>query len=132
MSQTASNHPVLIRSLTMIAALGGLLFGYDTAVISGAVSAIDFNFIAPRGLPETEANFLSGSVISFALLGCIVGGLVAGPISSRFGRRGGLFVAALLFLVSSLGSAYPEIGLGEIGKMGPDALTQCIRVARMK
>ena len=110
----------------MIAALGGLLFGYDTAVISGAVSAIDFNFIAPRGLPETEANFLSGSVISFALLGCIVGGLVAGPISSRFGRRGGLFVAALLFLVSSLGSAYPEIGLGEIGKMGPDALTPFI------
>jgi SP family xylose:H+ symportor-like MFS transporter len=110
----------------MIAALGGLLFGYDTAVISGAVSAIDFNFITPRGLPETEANFLSGSVVSFALLGCIVGGLIAGPISSALGRRGGLFVAAILFFLSSLGSAYPEFGLGEIGKMGPDALTPFI------
>jgi SP family xylose:H+ symportor-like MFS transporter len=110
----------------MIAALGGLLFGYDTAVISGAVSAIDFNFITPRGLPETEANFLSGSVVSFALLGCIVGGLIAGPISAALGRRGGLFVAAILFFLSSLGSAYPEFGLGEIGKMGPDALTPFI------
>ena len=126
MTQSAGNHPVLIRSLTMIAALGGLLFGYDTAVISGAVSAIDFNFITPRGLPETEANFLSGAVISFALLGCIVGGLVAGPISSALGRRGGLFVAAILFFFSSLGSAYPEFGLGEIGNMGPDALTPFI------
>ena len=89
MSQSAGNHPVLIRSLTMIAALGGLLFGYDTAVISGAVSAIDFNFIAPRGLPETEANFLSGAVVSVAQLGCIVGGLVAVPIWSGLGRRGG-------------------------------------------
>ena len=126
MSQTAGNHPVLIRTLTMIAALGGLLFGYDTAVISGVVNAIDHNFIAPRGLAETAANTLSGAVISCALIGCFVGGLIAGPISSALGRRGGLFVAAFLFLFSSLGSAYPEFMLGEIGKMGPDALTPFI------
>jgi SP family xylose:H+ symportor-like MFS transporter len=110
----------------MIAALGGLLFGYDTAVISGVVGAIDHNFITPRGLSETAANTLSGAVISCALIGCFVGGLLAGPISSKLGRRGGLFVAAFLFFFSSLGSAYPEFMLGEVGKLGPDALAPFI------
>jgi MFS transporter, SP family, xylose:H+ symportor len=116
----------LVHGLTLIAALGGLLFGYDTAVISGAVSAIDANFITPLGLSETAAGSLSGWTISCALLGCVIGAAIAGPMSQRIGRRGGLLVAAVLFLVSSLGSAYPEFGLGPIGGMGPDALTPFI------
>jgi SP family xylose:H+ symportor-like MFS transporter len=112
----------LVNGLTLIAALGGLLFGYDTAVISGAVSAIDANFITPRGLSETAANTLSGLTISCALWGCVIGAAIAGPLSTRIGRRGGLLVAAVLFLVSSLGSAFPEYGFGPIGGMGPQAL----------
>ncbi len=112
----------LVHGLTLIAALGGLLFGYDTAVISGAVGAIDANFIAPRGLSENTANSLSGWAVSCALLGCAIGALVAGPLSQRFGRRGGLLVSAVLFLISAIGSAYPEMGFGATGSMGAAAL----------
>jgi MFS transporter, SP family, xylose:H+ symportor len=109
--------------LTLIATLGGLLFGYDTAVISGAIGAIDANFIDPLNLPETQRLSLSGFTIASALFGCIIGGAVAGWVADRFGRRIGLIVAAVFFLVGTLGSAVPEFGLGPIGGMGPDALT---------
>lgn len=122
----AGSHPALVNGLTLVAALGGLLFGYDTAVISGAVGAIDANFIDPLGLSETAAGSLSGWTISCALLGCVIGAGLAGPISQRIGRRGGLLVAAVLFLLSAMGSAYPEFGLGPVGSMGPDALTPFI------
>src|ERR1700750_309544 len=116
----------LVIGLTLIASLGGLLFGYDTAVISGAVSAIDHNFITPRGLPEAARDSLSGWAVSSALLGCVIGAFIGGPISNALGRKGGLIVAALMFLAGSLGSAVPEIGLGPIGGMGPAALTPFI------
>ena len=112
----------LVVALTFVATLGGLLFGYDTAVISGAVSAIDHYFINPQHLAQTAASSLSGWTISSALLGCVIGSAVAGWISSRFGRKGGLMIAALMFLVGSIGSAVPELGLGTIGQMGPAAL----------
>ena len=60
-------NPSLVMGLAVIASLGGLLFGYDTAVISGAVSAIDHNFILPRGLPEAARDSLSGWAVSSAL-----------------------------------------------------------------
>ena len=116
----------LVRGLAFVAALGGLLFGYDTAVISGAVGAIDHNFIAPRGLPETSADSLSGWAISCALLGCVIGAALAGPMSQKIGRRGGLLVSAILFILSSAGSAYPEFGFLWIGGDGPAALTAFI------
>jgi SP family xylose:H+ symportor-like MFS transporter len=112
----------LVVALTFVATLGGLLFGYDTAVISGAVSSIDAYFIDPLGLSETARDSLSGWTISSALFGCVIGGAVAGWISTTLGRRGGLIVAAVLFLVGSLGSAVPELGFGQIGHMGPAAL----------
>jgi SP family xylose:H+ symportor-like MFS transporter len=117
---------MLVRGLAVVAALGGLLFGYDTAVISGAVGAIDHNFIVPRGLPETQADSLSGWAISCALLGCVIGAALAGPMSQKIGRRGGLLVSAILFIVSSAGSAYPEFGFLWIGGAGPEALTAFI------
>src|SRR5215813_6707726 len=94
----------LVVGLTFVATLGGLLFGYDTAVISGAVGSIDAYFIAPLGLAETARDSL------------------AGWISTVLGRRGGLILAGLMFLLGSIGSAWPEFGLGTIGQMGPDAL----------
>jgi MFS transporter, SP family, xylose:H+ symportor len=112
----------LVVGLTFVATLGGLLFGWDTAVISGAVSSIDAYFIDPLGLSETARTSLSGWTISSALVGCIIGAAVAGWISTALGRKGGLIIAALLFFVGSLGSAVPEFGFGTIGQMGPHAL----------
>jgi len=108
--------------LTLVAALGGLLFGYDTAVISGAVGSIDADFIAPLQLPETWRNTLSGLTISSALFGCVLGSAVAGALADRFGRKIGLMVAAVLFLFSALGSAVPELGLAPLGTTGLPAL----------
>jgi MFS transporter, SP family, xylose:H+ symportor len=116
----------LVTALTFVATLGGLLFGYDTAVISGAVSSIDIYFIDPLNLSETARSSLSGWTISSALLGCVIGAVVAGYVSTAFGRKGGLIFAAILFLLSALGTAVPELGLGTIGEMGPDALVPFI------
>ncbi len=109
----------LVVMLTIAATLGGLLFGYDTAVISGATDAITFNFVTPRHLPEAAANFLSGFAIGCALLGCVIGAAIAGPISTRWGRKTGLLIAGVLFFVSSLGAGYPEF---LFGAHGPAAL----------
>jgi SP family xylose:H+ symportor-like MFS transporter len=116
----------LVTGLTFVATLGGLLFGYDTAVISGAVSSIDANFIDPLNLSETARSSLSGWTVSSALFGCIIGAVVAGWVSKAIGRKGGMLVAGALFLISAAGSAYPEFGLGPIGAMGPKALTPFI------
>ena len=116
----------LVVGLTFVATLGGLLFGWDTAVISGAVSSIDAYFIDPLGLTETARSSLSGWTISSALIGCIIGAAVAGWVSTSWGRKGGLILAALLFLLGSIGSAVPELGFGVIGQMGPNALRQFI------
>jgi len=86
--------------LAMVAALGGLLFGYDTAVISGAIGFMQENF----GLDSIE----KGWVASCALLGCIVGAAVAGVLSDRLGRKKILLMAAMLFIISALGSAVPR------------------------
>ena len=112
----------LTMGLTLVAALGGLLFGYDTAVISGAVGSIDANFIDPLQLSETWRNTLSGLTISSALFGCVLGCVVAGGIADRYGRRTGLIVAAILFLLSAIGSAVPEMGLAPLGSTGLPAL----------
>lgn len=112
----------LVIVLTFVATLGGLLFGYDTAVISGAVRSIDLYFISPLTLSETARGLLSGLANGSALIGCIIGAGVAGPVSTSLGRRGGLILAAVLFLFGSIGSAVPEFGFGPIGHMGPAAL----------
>src|SRR3954467_1629058 len=116
----------LMIGLTFVATLGGLLFGYDTAVISGAVSSIDAYFIDPQGLSETARGSLSGWTISSALIGCIIGAGIAGWVSTVMGRKGGLMLAGILFLLGSLGSAWPELGFGTIGEMGPKALNQFV------
>ena len=112
----------LVAGLTVAATLGGLLFGYDTAVISGVTDAITHNFVLPRHLSEANANFLSGFAISMALLGCVIGAGLAGPISTKIGRKGGLIIAGVLFFLSSVGAAYPEFVWGAFGGTGYHAL----------
>ncbi len=109
-----SANPYLIL-LTLVATLGGLLFGYDTAVISGTVSSLKHVFIDPYLWPETITNFMHGLVVSSALIGCIIGGFSGGLISLKFGRRKGLILAAALFFISALGSSMPELFFQPVG-----------------
>ncbi len=105
-----------VISLTLVATLGGLLFGYDTAVISGTVGSLEKFFIEPYGYAEMASNSMLGRVVSSALIGCVIGGLIGGWISIRLGRRNGLRLAAVLFLLSAIGSALPEMFVGPVGK----------------
>ncbi|WP_163718139.1 D-xylose transporter XylE [Mangrovibacterium lignilyticum] len=105
-----------IIAITIVATLGGLLFGYDTAVISGTVGSLDAFFIQPLGLSETAANSQLGFIVSSALIGCIIGGISGGLISLKLGRKNGLILAAILFFISALGSSYPELFFRPFGE----------------
>ncbi len=174
MSNNNGSNRFFIFGITLVATLGGLLFGYDTAVINGAIEALNaffieplasspefatqviiefkvaatisfaivailissfffrlhglkkggiysFIFIAitgvivnlrflslPNVLTENMANSISGFTISSALIGCVIGGSIAGYVSQTIGRRKGLLIAAFLFLISAVGSAIPD------------------------
>ncbi|MEQ6120676.1 D-xylose transporter XylE [Reichenbachiella sp. MALMAid0571] len=112
--------------ITLVATLGGLLFGYDTAVISGTVSSLKSFFILPKGLEELSANSLLGFLVSSALIGCIIGGAVGGLLALKLGRKKSLIVAAILFLISAIGSAMPEMGFSPIGNGSHIHLTQFV------
>jgi len=166
-------HSSYIYRLTLVATLGGLLFGYDTAVVSGAVKAIREFFVEPMtqnigqarevitgyritisvavfivGLAVSgmlirlfswkkgfiistimfilaaivlmvqfgnspvvtmnNVNAITGFTVSAALIGCIIGGSVAGFVSLSLGRKKGLILAASLFILSGIGAAFPE------------------------
>ena len=92
----AAENTGLVR-VALIGAVGGLLFGYDTAVINGATQYLALHFALS---PAKE-----GLAVASALLGCIPGALVAGHLADRFGRRPALSGCAWLFLVSGLASA---------------------------
>ena len=83
--------------ISVVAALGGLLFGFDTAVISGTI-----NFIQPYfGLDEVRL----GWAVSSLLFGCMAGVFVAGKAGDRYGRKKVLMLAAVLFFISAIGTA---------------------------
>jgi MFS transporter, SP family, sugar:H+ symporter len=88
-----------VVGLATTAALGGFLFGYDSAVINGAASAIKSLF----GLSDIAL----GLVVSIALIGSAIGAWFAGGLADRFGRRRVMLVAAGLFLVAAIGQAFP-------------------------
>ncbi|AIM61889.1 major facilitator transporter [Cellulophaga lytica] len=111
-----STNTFFLWKLTLVATLGGLLFGYDTAVISGTVSSLEHFFVLPFGLSETASNARLGFLVSSALIGCIIGGIFGGVISKILGRKKGLILAASLFLISAIGSAIPEIFVKPIGE----------------
>lgn len=120
------------------AAVGGFLFGYDTSVINGAVSALaspDSGF----GL----SSFLSGFSVSCALIGCIGGAWFAGPLADRFGRVRVMQAAAVLFVLSAVASGFAPgfglfvlarilggVGVGFTSAIGPAYISEISPVAR--
>ena len=115
-------------SIVLVAVLGGLLFGYDTAVISGAEKGLQAFFQDADDFDYTNA--LHGFTTSSALIGCIIGAFLSGVMASRFGRKRTLFVAGILFFLSALGSYYPEFLFFEEGKASLSLLVafNCYRV----
>ena len=87
-----------ILAVSFISALGGYLFGFDFAVISGALPFLQKQF----GLDEYWEGLATGSLA----LGAIVGCLIAGHVSEKHGRRPGLLAAAAIFTISSLAMAF--------------------------
>jgi MFS transporter, SP family, sugar:H+ symporter len=96
MASSTSRLNARVVGIAVGAALGGFLFGFDTAVINGAVDALTAEFSLSAGL--------SGFAVSSALLGCVVGAWFAGGLANRFGRIPVMVIAAILFLLSSIGS----------------------------
>jgi SP family arabinose:H+ symporter-like MFS transporter len=100
-SETSS---AFVVKVSLVAALGGLLFGYDTAVIAGVIGYLQQRFqLSP---------IMTGWAASSAIWGCAFGAMAAGYLSDRFGRKKVLIVTAILFIVSSIGAMIPR-NLGE-------------------
>lgn len=89
-----------ISLITLIAALGGFLFGFDMAVVSGIIEPLKLQY----GLSSAQ----EGLFVSCALLGCIIGVGFSGYLSDKIGRKKVLFVSAILFLISAVGFAFSE------------------------
>ena len=95
-----------LTGIVLVAVIGGLLFGYDTAVISGAERGLQAFFSGAADFSYTDG--LHGFTTSSALIGCIIGALISGFMASRLGRKKSLFAAGIMFFLSALGSYHPE------------------------
>lgn len=91
---------VYVMLVCMVAALGGLLFGYDTGVINGAIGPLKAHFVL-------DANW-AGWATGCALVGCAMGAAFAGVLSDWLGRKKVLIFSAILFLISAVGTALPK------------------------
>lgn len=114
--------------IVLVAVIGGLLFGYDTAVISGAEKGLQAFFRDADDFVYTDA--IHGFTTSSALIGCIIGAFLSGVMASRLGRKKSLFIAGILFFLSALGSYYPEFLFFEEGDASLSLLVtfNCYRV----
>lgn len=96
-NQTQASSMKYVTLVSIVAAIGGLLFGFDTAVVSGAIGFMEVKF--------SLTDFQVGWAVSSLIVGCIIGAAFAGVLSDKFGRKKTLITASILFIVGSLGSA---------------------------
>ena len=97
---TVKTNMKYVYLITTVAALGGLLFGYDTAVIAGAIGFLQTKF--------ELSSAMTGWAASSAIWGCLFGAMFAGYASDKFGRKKVLLATAILFSLSAIGSALPN------------------------
>lgn len=86
--------------ISAVAAIGGFLFGFDSGVINGTVSALGNTF--------NSSSVATGFNVASVLLGCALGALAAGPLADKFGRRAIMIVTAIIFAVSAFGSGIAD------------------------
>ncbi|MFC2123437.1 D-xylose transporter XylE [Bacteroidota bacterium] len=122
---------ILVVILLIDVAVGGIfikLFGkkrgiiYTIVLVLASVAILIIVFSAPAILNEETANSIKGFTISSALVGCILGGTIAGLVSRNLGRKNGLILAAMLFSISAIGSAMPE----QLNFLGVESITAFI------
>jgi SP family xylose:H+ symportor-like MFS transporter len=120
--------PAYLFGIVLVAVIGGLLFGYDTAVISGAERGLQAFFQSAPDFTYTDG--WHGFTTSSALIGCIIGAFLSGVLASRLGRKRSLFIAGILFFLSALGSYYPEFLFFQKGAASKGLLVafNCYRV----
>ena len=106
MQQNQTGSKAYLIRIVMVAVLGGLLFGYDTAVISGAEKGLQAFFMGATDFTYTD--FWHGFTSSSALIGCIIGSALSGVLASNWGRERTLIFAGVMFFVSAWGSMCPE------------------------
>lgn len=106
MEQTSKGSKAYLISIVMVAVLGGLLFGYDTAVISGAEKGLQAFFLGSGDFTYTDG--MHGFTCASALIGCVIGSSLSGIFASSFGRKRSLIFAGICFFISAYGSMDPE------------------------
>ncbi len=125
-----------VISVTCVAAIGGLIFGFDTAIVAGATRYMKEQF-SLNSLQE-------GWAVSVVLIGCMFGAGLAGPISDRVGRKRFMLISAAMFLISAVGCALPRtitefvifrfiggLGIGSAAVLSPLYIAE-ISPARMR
>ena len=108
MTQPSTAHAAKVIGVTVAAAVGGFLFGFDSSVINGAVDSIEDDFAL--------SAFVTGFAVAIALLGCAVGAWFAGRLADRWGRKRVMLLGAVLFFVSL------DRLRSRVRRPGPDAL----------
>lgn len=114
METTNGGSRVYLVSIVMVAVLGGLLFGYDTAVISGAEKGLQAFFMGATDFTYTD--FWHGFTSSSALIGCIIGSALSGVLATGLGRKRTFILAGIMFFISAWGSMCPESMILPVGK----------------
>ncbi|WP_076924436.1 sugar porter family MFS transporter [Pseudoalteromonas sp. EB27] len=100
-ANTAENTSlVYVIFISAVAAIGGFLFGFDSGVINGTVSALGNAF--------NSSSVATGFNVASVLLGCALGALAAGPLADKFGRRAIMIITAIIFAISAFGSGISE------------------------
>ena len=106
MKQNNGGSVAYLISIVLVAVLGGLLFGYDTAVISGAEKGLQAFFLGAKDF--TYSDSIHGFTCASALIGCVIGSALSGYLASNWGRKRSLIFAGVMFFISALGSMDPE------------------------
>ena len=99
-SEEVNASVLYVLFISSVAALGGFLFGFDSGVINGTVTALGNTF--------QSNDVATGFNVASVLLGCAVGALMAGPIADRFGRKPIMIITAMIFAISAFGSGISD------------------------